>query len=549
MSKKYIIVGGNVAGTSAAARLRRLDEFAEIIVLDKGSSMSFASSGLPYYIGGVISSPDLLTRSSPESFLKNLNITVKTRHEAVSIDRYDKSIRVHDIEPDSYYDQKYDKLILATGAVPHCPDIKAADRPDVFMLKNPEDLTLISRYIEEADVRRAAVIGGGDVGLAVSENLSKRGIKTCVIEKKAHVMPTFDAEMAQFAKITLENNGIALITDTVVNACQPIDEGLRLELSDDRSIIADMVVICAGLKPETRLAAESGLGIGITGGILVDEHQQTTDKDIYAVGDAVEVESTHGGKILISRASPATRQGRIAADSICGAGSRYKHTIGVTIVKLFDACFGAAGLTEQQLKWRGFKYEKVYLRALSYEDYYPGADILSVKLCFDKRAGRIYGVQIVGKTGVDKRIDVFATAMYAGLTVDKLAELELAYAPPFSAPRDVVNMAGYIAGNVLSGLSKVVHWNDLKKKKQDTILIDVRSAKQHESGAINGSINIPLDQLRDRIDELDKEKKYIVFSQSGHRSYNAERLLRQRGYDVKNLSGGFSLYEVFNRME
>ncbi len=549
MSKKYIIVGGNVAGTSAAARLRRLDEFAEIIVLDKGSSMSFASSGLPYYIGGVISSPDLLTRSSPESFLKNLNITVKTRHEAVSIDRYDKSIRVHDIEPDSYYDQKYDKLILATGAVPHCPDIKAADRPDVFMLKNPEDLTLISRYIEEADVRRAAVIGGGDVGLAVSENLSKRGIKTCVIEKKAHVMPTFDAEMAQFAKITLENNGIALITDTVVNACQPIDEGLRLELSDGRSIIADMVVICAGLKPETRLAAESGLGIGITGGILVDEHQQTTDKDIYAVGDAVEVESTHGGKILISRASPATRQGRIAADSICGAGSRYKHTIGVTIVKLFDACFGAAGLTEQQLKWRGFKYEKVYLRALSYEDYYPGADILSVKLCFDKRAGRIYGVQIVGKTGVDKRIDVFATAMYAGLTVDKLAELELAYAPPFSAPRDVVNMAGYIAGNVLSGLSKVVHWNDLKKRKKDTILIDVRSAKQRESGDINGSINIPIDQLRDRIDELDKEKKYIVFSQSGHRSYNAERLLRQRGYDVKNLSGGFSLYEVFNRME
>lgn len=548
MMKKYVIVGGNVAGTSAAARLRRLDEFAQITIFDKGTSMSFASSGLPYFIGGVINSPDSLTRSSPEIFMQNLNIAVKTQCEVVSIDRHNKSINVHDIALGSHYNQKYDKLILATGAVPRCPDIKAADRPDVFMLKNPQDMTLITEYIKKADVRRAAVLGGGDVGLAVAENISRRGIKTCVIEKKAHVLPTFDAEMAQFAKITLENNGVALITDTVVTDCQPIDEGLRLELSDGRSIIADMVVICAGMQPETQLAAQAGLGIGITGGILVDDHQQTTDKDIYAVGDAVEVESTHGGKILISRASPATRQGRIAADSICGVGSRYKHTIGVTIVKLFDTCFGAAGLTEQQLKWRGFKYEKVYLRALSHENYYPGADVLSVKLSFDKRSGKIYGVQIVGKTGVDKRVDVFATAMYAGLTVDKLAELELAYAPPFSAPRDVVNMAGYVAGNVVSGLSEVVHWHDLKKMK-DTIFIDVRSAKQRETGTIERSISIPLNQLRDRIDELDKEKKYIVFSRSGHRSYIAERLLRQRGFSVKNLSGGFCLYEVFSRME
>lgn len=548
MPKKYIIVGGNVAGTSAAARLRRLDEFAQITVFDKGSGMSFASGGLPYYIGGVVSSADSLTRGTPENFLNNLNITVKTRCEAVGIDRHNKSIKVYDITSGTHFDQKYDKLILATGAVPHCPDIKAAGRPDVFMLKNIEDMERISRYIKEADVRRAAVIGGGDVGLAVAENISRRGIKTCVIEKKRHVLPTFDAEMARFAKITLENNGVALITDTVVADYQPIDEGLRLELSDGRSIIADMVVICAGLKPETRLAAEAGLGIGFTGGILVDEHQQTTDKDIYAVGDTVEVESTHGGKILISRASPATRQARIAADSICGIGSRYKHTLGVTIVKLFDTCFGAAGLTEQQLVWRGLKYEKVYLRALSHENYYPEAEVLSVKLCFDKRTGRIYGVQVAGKTGVDKRIDVFATAMYAGLTVGNLAELELAYAPPFSAPRDVVNMAGYIAGNVLSGLSEVIHWHDLKKKK-GAVLIDVRPVKQREAGTIEGSVSIPLDRLRDRTEELDKDKQYIVFSQSGHRSYLAERLLRQRGFKVKNLSGGFCLYEIFSGTE
>ncbi len=545
--QKYVIIGGNVAGTNAAARLRRLNEFAQITIVEKENCMSFASSGLPYYVGGIISSDAKLTRSSPESYLKNLNIDVKMQSEAVNVDRHNKSIEVHDIASGNYYTLKYDKLILATGSSLRWPDIPGLQGKNIFMLKNSEDMAAIAQHINKTNLCRAAVLGGGEIGLVVAENLSKRGIKTCLIGKEKHVLTTFDAEMAQYAKNTMENNGVAVITDTTISACYALGEALRLELSQDRSVIVDMIVVCAQMLPNTGLAKEAGLGIGVTGGILVDDRQQTTDKDIYAVGDVVEVESTHGGKILISRASPATRQGRIAADNICGIGSRYKHTIGVTIVKLFDTCFGSAGLTERQLKWRGIKYEKVYVRALSHEEYYPGADVLNIKLNFEKRTGRICGVQIVGRVGVDKRIDVFATAMYAGLTVDKLAELELAYAPPFSAPRDAVNMAGYVAGNVLSGISKIVHWHDLEKLGEDTVLVDVRTAKQRETGTIEGSVSMPLDLLREQFAKLDKTKKYVVFSQSGHRSYSAERLLRQRGYSVKNLSGGLSLYEVFIR--
>ena len=548
MFKKYIVVGGNVAGTSAAARLRRLDGSADITVFEKGSHICFSSSGLPYYIGGVIKSADSLLRSSPEGFDANLGITVRTRCEVVSIDRYDKSVKVCDLKTGDFFTLQYDKLILATGAVPKCPHEQMAKQTGVFMLKNPEDMTEISAFIDTAGVKRAAVVGGGDVGLTLAENISKRGIKTCIIEKKAHVLPALDPEMAQFAKMVLENNGVALITNAIVADFASVDEGLRLELSDGRFMIVDMIVLCAGMQPDTKLAQQAGLGIGITGGVLVDEHQQTTDKDIYAVGDAVEVESPYGGKILISRASPATRQGRIAADSICGIGSRYKFTLGVTVIKLFDTCFAAAGLTEKQLKRRDFKCEKVYLRALSHESYFPGADVLNIKLIFDRRGGRLYGAQIVGKTGVDKRIDVFSTAMHAGLSADKLSELELAYAPPFGAPRDAVNMAGYIAGNVLEGLSEVAHWHDVGKHKK-AVLIDVRSYSQREAGTIEGSLHIPISELKERMIQLPKAQKYIVFSQSGHRSYTAERMMRQNGYSVKNLSGGYSLYEVFCGVE
>lgn len=547
MPKQYVIVGGNVGGCSAAARLRRLDERAHITILEKGLHISFSSSGLPYYIGGIVGFSHELTRSSPENYMKNLAIEARTLCHVLRIDRYEKTVKVRNLQTGKVYKQKYDKLILATGCEPKI--ITGTDgAKGVFTLKNMDDMASITAYIEEASVRRVAIIGGGDVGLAVAENISRRGIKTCVIEKRAHALPVFDPDMAQFVKITLENNGVALLRNAEVNEFHAVEEGLRIELPGGRFIIADMIVICAGLKPEVFLAQEAGLGIGVTGGIIVDEHQQTTDKDIYAVGDAVEVQSPYGGKILISRASPATRQGRIAADNICGIGSRYKHTIGVSIVKLFDTCFGAVGLTERQLGEREIKYEKAYLRALSHESYYPGSDVLIIKLMFDKRGGRIYGVQIVGKTGVDKRIDVISAAMSAGLTADKLAELELAYAPPFSVARDAVNMAGYVAANMISGLSEVVHWHELKALG-NAVLIDVRPMAQRQAGTIAGSLHLPLDELRERLGELPEHKQLVLFSQSGHRSYTAERMLRQYGYNVKNLSGGYSLYEVFSRME
>jgi len=547
MNKIYVVIGGNVGGASAAARLRRLDEFAEIVVFEKGPYISFFSSGLPYYIGGVIESQETLARSSPENFYNNLDIHVKTMSCVTAINRYEKCVSVSDLKTGKTYTQKYDKLIIATGADPKRDD-NTKDLNGFFTLKDMDDMAAIFAFIEQNNVRRVAVIGGGDIGLAVAENISRRGIKICIIEKRSHALPSFDADMAQFIKMALENHGVALVKKSTAAAFHEAAEGLRIELADGRFIIADMIVQCAGMQPQIQLAQEAGLGIGVTGGIIVDEHQQTTDKDIYAVGDVVEVESPYGGKILISRASPATRQGRIAADNICGIWSKYKYTLGVTILKLFDMCFGSVGLTERQLKEREIKYEKIYVRALSHEAFFPGTDVLNIKLIFDRRSGRIYGVQIAGRTGVDKRIDVFSTAMRAGLTADKLAELELAYAPPFGAARDAVNLTGYAAANVLSGLSQVIHWHDIKRPG-NAVLLDVRPTSQHEAGTIAGSLHIPLDELRARMDELDKKVPVIVFSQSGHRSYTAERMLRQHDYEVKNLSGGYCLYALFSRVK
>lgn len=547
MRKKYVVVGGNVGGASAAGRLRRLDEPADITVFEKGPHVSFAGSGLPYCIGGVVGAAGALVRSSPDNFTRDLNVRVRTLCRVEGIDRHEKSVAVRDLCTGEAFHQKYDKLILATGAEPEIPE-SVAGIPGFFTLKSMEDMTAICAYIDERSVRRVAVLGGGELGLTVAENISRRGIKMCVIEKESHALPAFDADMARFVKITLENNGAALMTGAAVQAFHPISEGLRIELSGGRFIVVDMVVLCTGMTPRVRLAREAGLGIGVTGGIIVDEHQQTTDRDIYAVGDAVEVESPYLGKMLISRASPAARQGRIAADNICGVGSRYKHTPGVSIVKLFDTCFAAAGLTERQLTRRGIKYEKVFMRAFSHEPFFPGAETINIKLIFDRRNGRIYGAQMVGKAGVDKRIDVLSAAMSAGLSAEKLAELELANAPQFGAARDAVNMIGYAAGNVIGGLTDIVHWHDIAHAG-DAVLLDVRPAAQRDAGTIPGSLHIPLAQLRERVGELPGDRRLIVFSQSGHRSYTAERLLRQHGYAVKNLSGGYGLYEVFSEVK
>ncbi|MGI5849472.1 MAG: FAD-dependent oxidoreductase [Christensenellales bacterium] len=546
MNKKYIIIGGVAGGASAAARLRRLDEKAKITVFERGQYISFANCGLPYYIGGMIKSSNHLVLQTPENFKKRFNIDVKIKTEIINIDRHEKKVEVHDLVTGRKYRQKYDKLVLAPGAMPIKPDIKGIDSIKIFTLRDIPDTVAISEYIGNNDVKHAAVIGSGFIGLEVAENMAKRGIKTFIVEFADHVLSVFDYDMAKFVQLTLEENGITLITGVSVDAFTEIDKGIQLEFSNGQNICVDIVVIGIGVIPEVTLAKKAGLGIGITGGIIVDERQQTTDKDIYAAGDAVEVDCLFGGKTLISLASPANRQGRIAADNIYGIASKYKKTLGVTIFKLFDMNFACAGLTEEHLTNRDVKYEKAYTRSFSHAKYYPDANLLTIKLIFGKKTGKIYGVQIVGKEGVDKRINVFATAMRAGLTADKLMDLELAHTPPFGVAKDPVNIVGYVASNIINNLSGMVQWHDIESL-HNAVLLDVRTKPEYDSGTIMDALHISVDELRERIGELPKDKEIIVFSNTGQRGYTAERILKQRGFNVKNLAGGCSLYEIFNK--
>ena len=380
--------------------------------------------------------------------------------------------------------------------------------------------------------------------MQTAENLSRRGIKTCVIEREDHVLPFLNRDMARFAKAELENNGIALVMETTVREVIETDEGMRLELTDGRSVFVDIVVLSTGMTPDITLARKAGLGIGITGGIIVDEKQQTTDKDIYAVGDAVELECAFGGKILLPMAAPAVKQAHVAADSICGINSRYRHTLGVRIITLFGMQLAEAGLTEVQLAERGIRYEKVYTQSNSHDSFFSGAEPITVKLMFDRRNGRVFGVQIVGRSGVGKRLDVLATAMQAGLTADKLADLELSYAPKVGTAMDAVNVAGSVASDVMAGLTDVAHWHDVNPERE-ALLLDVRAGDERLGGSINGSLHIPLAQLRDRIGELPAGREILVYSQSGRRGYMAERVLKQHGFIAKNLSGRYGLYSLF----
>lgn len=544
MKKKYIIVGGVAGGASAASRLRRLDENAIITVFEKGQSVSFASCGLPYFVGGLIKSSDDLILRTPGGFKNKLNIDVRVNTEVVSVNRREKTVRVEDLVTGKKYTQKYDKLILATGASPVRPQITVSS-DKVFSLRSIADTIAITEHIEKYNVRRAIIVGGGYIGLEIAENIAKRGINTFLVEVSEHVMPVFDYDMAQFAAMELQHNGVLLVTGSAIVSIGESEEGVCVNLENGRTLCADMVITGLGVTPEVTLAKKAGLGIGVTGGILVDERQQTTDKDIYAVGDAVEVECLSGGKALIPLASPADRQGRIAADNICGIASKYKKTLGVNIIKLFDSVLACAGLNEKQLIDRNENFEKVYIRSYSRASYYPGASVLTVKMMFDKKTGKILGVQIAGGAGVDKRIDVFATAMRAGLTAEKLADLELAYAPAFSTARDAVNIAGLIASDIMEGLTDAVQWHDIGRI--DALLLDVRSRAKYDSATIEGAVNVPLEELRERIGELPKDRKIIAFSGSGQDGYAAERILKQQGFKAANLTGGYSLYEIFNR--
>ncbi len=546
MEKSYVIIGGMAGGISAAARLRRLDENAKITVIEKNEYAAVAVSALPYCIGGVVCAGDIAGLQKQREITARYAIECKCRHEATAIDRRLRTVTVRDLDEGKVSHIKYDKLVIATGTTAKKTDVPGAGDEGIFTLKSLRDMETVLAYIEEKKVRRAAVIGGGGIGLEAAENLASRGIKTCVIESSSHVLPGFDDDMAQFARRALEDNSVALMTNTQVLEFESTDEGIRLFLSKDRTLFADIVIVCTGVVPEASLAKTAGLGIGVTGGIIVNEHQQTTDKDIYAVGDVVELESVFGGKILASAAASAIRQGRVAADNICGIGARFKQWLGVSAVKVFDTHMASAGLSEKQLNDLEIRFEKIYVSGVSREPYYSGAKPIVIKLLFDKKNGRIFGAQIVGEEGVDKRIDVLATAMRAGMTADKLCDLELAYAPPFGMVKDPITMAGYIAADVMSGLSETVHWHDIKTLG-DAVLLDVRSQKERDAGTLKNSLHIPFSELRGRIGELPKDKEIVVFCGNGSLSYTAERILKCLGFSVKNLCGGFSLYDVFCR--
>ena len=536
---KICIVGGVAGGASAAARLRRLDEKVEIIMFERGKYISFANCGLPYHISGKIKKRSSLLILTPESFEARFNVDVRVNNEVLSIDKQEKIIQVKDLKKNENYNETYDKLILAPGAAPFVPPIKGIDS-DIFMnLRNIPDLDRIISNIKENNVKRAVVIGGGFVGVEVAENLSELGIKTSLVELLDQVLLPLDKEMANIVHHKLQERGIQLYLSDGVKEIS----NQSVVLNSGKEIEAGIVIGAIGVRPETGLAKEAGLKLGETGGIIVNGHMRTSDPDIYAVGDAIEV--THfvtGSYELIPLAGPANKQGRITADNICGIPSVYKGTQGTGILKVFNLQVAFTGINEKQAIETGMNYKAIHLHPNNHASYYPDSYQTSLKVLFDIDSGKIYGVQCIGPDGVDKRIDVFATAIRSGMTVFDLEELELAYAPPFGSAKDPVNMAGYIGSNIVKGIFKSVTFDEIKKIK-NPLLVDVRTPIEFKLGNIPHSINIPVDELRLRINELPKDRNIVIYCQVGIRGYIAYRLLIQSGFkDICNLSGGYKTY-------
>ncbi|MBN2735580.1 MAG: FAD-dependent oxidoreductase [Spirochaetales bacterium] len=536
---KLLIVGGVAGGASTAARLRRLDEKAEIIIFERGEYISFANCGLPYYIGGVISERNNLLVVEPSLMKSRFNIDVRVFNEVVKIDRDKKILTIVDLQKDIKYTETYDKLVLSPGATPLVPPIPGIHSKKIFTLRNIPDTDAIVEAINDESVKRAVVVGGGFIGLEMVENLTEKGIKVSLVEMAPQVMAPLDFEMAAIVHQHLQVKNIEFYLNDGVQAFQDTEKGINVILSSRRTIEADLVILAIGVKPETSLALEAG--IECNRGIVVNKNMRTSDENIFAVGDAVEVRDFISGKpTLIPLAWPANKQGRIAADNIAGIPSEYKGTQGTAIAKLFDLTIASTGLNEKQLKAQSISYLKSFTHSANHAGYYPGAIPMSIKIIFAPDTGKLLGGQIVGIKGVDKRIDVLATAIRAGMTVYDLEELELAYAPPYSSAKDPVIMAGFVAVNILNKQVKIIHWDEISDSQNNgNIIIDVRTEEEYSLGAMPGAINIPLDELRNRSTELSKDKKLYVYCQMGLRGYVAARILSQWGYDVYNLSGGY----------
>ena len=538
---KTVIIGGVAGGASAAARLRRLNEHDEIIILERGDFISFANCGLPYYIGGEITDKRMLTLQTPESFRSRFNIDVRIKNEAVKIIPEKHIVQIRRVDSGEVYEEGYDRLILSPGAKPIRPNIKGIDQPHVFTLRNIPDTMKIKSFIENEAPKKAVVVGGGYIGVEMAENLANAGLEVAVVELADHLIAPLDYDMAADVHQYIQSRGIKLYLSNGVTEITNRDVILQ-----KGNIAADMVIMSVGVTPETTLAKECGMAVNGRGSIIVNSRMQTSVPDIYAVGDAVEVKDfVTDASAFIPLAGPANKQGRIAADNISGIPSEYSGTQGSSVLKLFDMTIAATGLNEKRAKETGIEYDKSYTYSASHASYYPGAENMSVKVLWDKHTHKLLGAQIVGFDGVDKRMDVLAAAIRFGAKVTELKELELCYAPPFGSAKDPVNMVGYVAENVISGKVKQFFWNDVESLPRDgsVTLLDVRTKSEAARGMIGGFVNIPLDDLRYGLENIPKDKPVYVYCHSGLRSYIACRLLSGYGYDCYNLAGGWRLYE------
>nr|WP_279099370.1 FAD-dependent oxidoreductase [Aerococcus urinaeequi] len=541
---RIVIIGGVAGGMSAATRLRRLNETAEVIVLEKGPYVSFANCGLPYYVAGEIDERTDLLVQTPETLQARFDLDVRPNSEAISIDSNNKEVVVQTDQ--ETYTLGYDKLILSPGAKPFIPPAKGLEEAEnIFTLRSVPDVDAIANFINIHNSKKAVVIGAGFIGLEMAESLAQRGMAVTIVEKAPHVLPPFDEEMAAYIRKELVANGVKLYTGLAAESFE--EKGKIVVLENGERLESDITLMSVGVKPETTVALTAGVQTGLRGGIVVDDQYETSQKDIYAVGDAIVVkQQINGEDTMIALASPANRQGRQVADVISGLKRKNKGSIGTAIVRVFKMAAASTGLNERQLQQGDEAYEVIHIQGKSHAGYYPNAKTIVLKLLFHPTTGKIYGAQAIGEDGVDKRIDIIATAIKAGMTVQELPELEFTYAPPFGSAKDPVNMAGYVALNLMEGISESVQWYELEDKQAEGyLLLDVRNEGELKSnGRLKGAVNIPLDSLRDRMAELPKDQPIIVSCHSGLRSYAAERILKQNGYQAKNLDGAFALYST-----
>ena len=544
---KVVIVGGVAGGATAAARIRRLDESAQILVFERSGYVSYANCGLPYYIGGVITDSEELTLQTPESFWERFRVEMKIRHEVTAIHPEQKTVTVRNLETGAVFEESYDKLLLSPGARPTQPDLPGIGLDRLFTLRTVEDTFRIHDFVRQQKPRSVVLAGGGFIGLELAENFREQGIEVTIVQRPRQLMSPFDPEMAAFLHAKMRKKGIRLMLGSSVEGFQEKSGTIQVLLKGEEPVSADMAVLAIGVTPDTPLAREAGLELGIKGSILVNDHMETSAPDIYAVGDAVQVKHfVTGEAALISLAGPANKQGRIAADNICGGDSRFSGSLGSSVIKLFDMTAASTGINERTAKAAGIDCGKVYLSPSSHAGYYPGGRVMTMKVLFEKETFRLLGAQIVGYDGVDKRIDVLAAAIHAGMSALQLKDLDLAYAPPYSSAKDPVNMAGFMIENISKGYLKQFFWDELDTLPTDgsALLLDTRTKEEFDSGHIDGFLNIPVDELRERLGELETGKPVYVICQSGLRSYIACRILMQHGFDFQNFSGGYRLYQT-----